>query len=316
MQAAVPAARIFGMRQAFVTVHESAASVVSQLFIMYRDCCGSLPLTGDVDEQVQQLLEHPAAALLLLQSLAACTALMHGRHLAHKQAQQRQQRQRQQQHRADLLPIPAFHQHQDMLQLLPGGQAWLDAAGRATVHHSSSQAINVHALLGHAGRCSYALSNSIMFSFATAADMQQFAPVLSAAAVRLVLELQLLAAAEHQQWKQQQLLLQQVDESADSVAFGAMLSSSTRLLHTLIRAVAQASGSCLPPEVLQQAGLQLLQALAAPLQQLQLYGQSALSIWDEKQHIGEACHTLVTAACGPASEGVVGEVAEYHPISC
>jgi hypothetical protein len=37
-----------------------------------------------------------------------------------------QQQYAKQQHRADLMSIPAFHE--DMLQLLPGGQAYLDAA--------------------------------------------------------------------------------------------------------------------------------------------------------------------------------------------
>jgi hypothetical protein len=78
-----------------------------------------------------------------LQLLTAWTAELHKHHTAQQQQQQqllppgtagasssmqqhKQQQPSKQQHRADLLSIPAFHQ--DMLQLLPGGQAYLDAA--------------------------------------------------------------------------------------------------------------------------------------------------------------------------------------------
>jgi hypothetical protein len=93
-------------------------------------------------------------------------------------------------------------------------------------------------------------------------------PILSAAAVRLVLQLQLLAAGEVQRQRQQQQPWQQ--HQRETVA---LLLNCNLLLTTQINAVAQIGynrSSCLPPEVLQQAGLQLLQALAAPLQQLQL----------------------------------------------
>jgi hypothetical protein len=91
--------------------------------------------------------------------------------------------------------------------------------------------------------------------------------VLSAAAIRLVLELQLLAASAAQRLQQQQDL-QQLKKPKDVTI---LLSTSNGLLHAMIRAFLQAnSSSCLPPEVLQQAGLQLLQALSAPIQQLQL----------------------------------------------
>jgi hypothetical protein len=98
--------------------------------------------------------------------------------------------------------------------------------------------------------------------------------VLSAAAARLVLELQLLAAGEVQRQQQQQ-------QPEQLHAVGLMLDCHNMLVYQ-IRALSHigcssssSSSSCLPPEVLQQAGLQLLQALAAPLQHLQLSSASA-----------------------------------------
>jgi hypothetical protein len=81
-------------------------------------------------------------------------------------------------------------------------------------------------------------------------------------------------------------------------------------------ALAQASGSCLPPDVLQQAGLQLLQALAAPLQQLQLSSEGHAMFMQKMstellhEHVSDACHALVTAACGPACH-VVGRLQDW-----
>jgi hypothetical protein len=145
--------------------------------------------------------------------------------------------------------------------------------------------------------------------------------------VRLALELQLLAAAESQRTQQQrQQERQQVPEEDHLANISAvLLNNSARLLHTLIRAVAQASGSCLPPEVLQQAGLQLLQVLAAPLQQLQLSSDDYLedcatwlSSFGVRGHMGEACHALVPAACGPAGRkpGTAGELGRLPSVLC
>jgi hypothetical protein len=264
-----------------------------------------LALDAGVREQLQSFLQHPSLAQLLLQNLASCTALLHQHHVAYTRAQRRQRQQQQQpskQHRADLLPIPAYHQSQDMLQLLPGGQAYLDAAAASfnTVNSGCRASQGCLEAQKHAKNCCYALSSIMMSGCFTEADQQQ-ASVLSAAAVRVVLELQLLAAAEHQR-------SQQEDAAAEGTTVAAdLLHRSTQLLHILIRAVAQASGSCLPPEVLQQAGLQLLQALAAPLQQVQLSSKGHLRERAEAESIdgmnggmGEACHVLVTAACGPA----------------
>jgi hypothetical protein len=233
--------------------------------------------------------------LCCMEAAAAVAAAARGSSSSSSQGQQQQQ-QSKQQLRADVLPIPAFHQ--DMLQLLPGGQAYLEASAKLAKTCKPSPDFLVHA-----GSCCYAMYRHLCLSFSKPAD-QQYAPALSAAAVRLVLELQLLAAAEHQRCDQQQ--------QGDPAITAVLLSNSTRLLHTLIKAAAQASGSCLPPEVLQQAGLQLLQALAAPLQQLQLsqdvklvnYAQT-LSLNSASGHMGEACHALLTAVCGPGKAAVV-----------
>jgi hypothetical protein len=152
------------------------------------------------------------------------------------------------------------------------------------------------------------LEHTLRHGFATPADQQQQqqqqGPVLSAAAVRLVLELQLLVAAEYQRRQRQQ-------NQAPTSLLPMLMVHSVMVLHTLIRAVAHARCRCLPPEVLQQAGLQLLQALAAPLQQLQLAaGNSLLECTQqlESRHMGEACHALVAAACGLARRYIDGEV--------
>jgi hypothetical protein len=86
--------------------------------------------------------------------------------------------------------------------------------------------------------------------------------------VQLVLELQLVVAGLVQRLRtagqqQRQSVMQHYSE--------LLLLRDDQMLQVQIRGVLQMTGaSCLPPEVLQQAGLQLLQALAAPLQQLQL----------------------------------------------
>jgi hypothetical protein len=103
-----------------------------------------------------------------------------------------------------------------------------------------------------------------------AADMDDVgAP--PAAAVQLLLELQLLAAALMQRQRAASQTQQQQRGESQKEAEELLLMQTNHLLQLQIRAALQATGSsCLPPEVLQQAGLQLLQALAAPLQQLQL----------------------------------------------
>jgi hypothetical protein len=164
-----------------------------------------------------------------------------------------------------------------MLQLLPGGQGYLVAAAaeaaREQQHTGANTSLPTKGL--HQVR---ALQELLTASLSYTLNAQQdghavgiTAAVLSAAAVRLVLQLQLLAAsfvqrrrATHQQQQQQPEV--EALEHVDS-----LLVRNNYLLQVHIQAVLQCTGSSsLPPEVLQQAGLQLLQALAAPLQQLQL----------------------------------------------
>jgi hypothetical protein len=129
------------------------------------------------------------------------------------------------------------------------------------------------------------------------------APVLSAAAVRLVLELQLLAAGEAQRQQQQQQ--QQEQERHQAVR---LLLICNQLLSTQVAELARLSYSssssscccCLLPELLQQHGLQLLQALAALVQQLQI-SAGGLSAWMEFSSpavFGQQLSVLRAAASG------------------
>jgi hypothetical protein len=117
------------------------------------------------------------------------------------------------------------------------------------------------------------------------------APALQAAAVHLMLELQLVAAG----LVQRQL---QHGQKAAGDSFNLM-GLCCQMLESQIRAVLPASGSnSLPPVLLQQTGLQLLRALAAPVQQLQLL------LAHQQQHKGstactQAPHTInVDELCG------------------
>jgi hypothetical protein len=246
-------------------------------------------------------LQHEAAvAEMQLQVLAGWTAELHKDHVAHQQPLQQelpvaaaessscsskhssshpqQQQQRlllqprqpaKQQWRTDLLSIPAFHQ--DMLPLPPGGQAYLDTAGRATfagVESGGDRAIEIHEM---ANSCCCILIIHMQYILESLSGQQGTggsAVLVSAAAVRLLLELQLLAAGAVQRQHHQQQ--QQTLTSRRRHVKNALVVNCRKLLALLIKALVVSSRSCLPPAVLQQAGLQLLQALAAPLQQLQL----------------------------------------------
>jgi hypothetical protein len=175
--------------------------------------------------------------------------------------------------RADLLAIPDLHQ--EVLQLLPGGQAYVEAAAgvlseRVSAATAASFSIeDRRKVLCYRQMCKVltVLSNSLGDSPRSSQPPSSDAGVLSPAAMQLVLEVQLLTAGEVQR-------LQQQEQSSPGVKWlqhctAQVLYSSNQLLQHQMRAVLQAGGSCLPPEVLQQAGLQLLQALAAPVQQLQ-----------------------------------------------
>jgi hypothetical protein len=216
---------------------------------------------------MQQLLLNHAVQELLLQQLVGLVALLHQHHELEWQQQQQQQQQQRQQQRSgfkELMHIPAFHQ--DMLQLLPGGHAYLDAAAVVAVEEWGVDAdVRLQYCRAQAAICMQILGAAFK-QFMRASDQRRnsSAPALSAAAVRLTLQLQLLLAAGQLQRQQQQ---QQFDMQRDAVY---MLTWCNNALVTQLQAAVQAAGgSCLPPEVLQQAGLQLLQALAAPVQQLQ-----------------------------------------------
>jgi hypothetical protein len=269
------------------------------------DAVGLLAAVAQHPQAQLGLLLEPAVQELLLQQLAAFTALLHMDHTAQQQhptgqasssassgsgslqsnAQQQQQQQQARQSnklRADLLAIPAFHQHGDIVQLLPGGQAYLDAAAAAAsaqmgdqqnrVHVCMQQSLVIAKLLGRS-MAGNQPSRGAPSTTTISQPLPGGALLLSAAAVRLVLELQLLAAGEVQRQRQRQRQRQQPASSADSDMqdkAADLLHHTNTLLGVQIRAAAAANRSCLPPEVLQQAGLQLLQALAAAVQQLQL----------------------------------------------
>jgi hypothetical protein len=80
----------------------------------------------------------------------------------------------------------------------------------------------------------------------------------------LVLELQLLAAAFVQRQRRQGAALVGVRDATN------LLLISNEVLHDHMLSLGQLSSPHLPPILLQQCGLQLLQALAAPVQQLLL----------------------------------------------
>jgi hypothetical protein len=104
----------------------------------------------------------------------------------------------------------------------------------------------------------YALQESLIASLAYTLNAQHggqavdaATPVLSAAAVRLVLQLQLLAASFVERWRaaKQQQQQQEVEVLAD---VEALLVQNNYLLQIHIRAVLQCTGSSsLQPEVLQ-----------------------------------------------------------------
>jgi DNA primase len=186
---------------------------------------GHTVLDAGVATGVIRLQNDPAVVEMQLQLLTAWTAQLHKEHTAQQQQQQQpsgtagasssstQQQQQQttkQQHRADLLSIPAFHQ--DMLQLLPGGQAYLDAAAEEAAGWELDAAAKTARLHAQASGCCYTLSdylNRHLQSIAGQQVMSRNALVVSGAAVRLVLELQLLASGAVQRRQEQQRQQQQ-----------------------------------------------------------------------------------------------------------
>jgi hypothetical protein len=230
-------------------------------------------LPADCAGLLDQLLHEPDAATLLLQLLVAGAAQQHHTYEQQQRGhpvgnssrtfKQQQQKQQKQRNALDLSHIPAFHL--DMLHLLPGGAAYLDAAAAAD-HSSAQERIEENR---HTTRV-YLMMLEIMINrssngYPGSAPLQSDAPVLSAAAVRLALELQLLAAADVLEQQQQR----RADPAGEQRAI-ERLAQTNMFLAYQITAARRAARSCLPPEVLQQAGVQLLQALAAPLKLLQM----------------------------------------------
>jgi hypothetical protein len=251
-------------------------------------------------------------------------------HQHHEEQQQQQQQQgtsqvRKRQHRADLLSITAFHEHLDMLQLLPGGQAYLDvipawAAGEwGMVQEQIMEACRartdtiVSLLTLSLQNCCYSTS------WITSEVQRQGrgCALLSPSAMRLTIELQLLAAAAVQR-QRQSLTEQQQQQQWQQVEQLKLMLSCNWLLVMQIRAAVFTQGGCLPPEVLQQAGLQLLQALTAPLQQMQLQlgtnrNLPAFPSLTQDGVVNEQLYALQAAAAGALlGPTIEGEQARIH----
>jgi hypothetical protein len=245
--------------------------------------------------------------------------------------QQQQRQPAKQQHRADLLYIPAFHQ--DMLQLLPGGQAYLDAAAEEAAASGLDEGATAGQLRLYVGGCCQTITEYLHSHLESNAGQQQIsrsALEVSGAAVRLVLELQLLASGavhrhrEQQRQQQQQEQRQQASTAEDQANTDNLALKAWILLGLQTKALVATSRSCLPPEVLQQAGLQLLQALAALLQQWQL-SRMGDSFWHAAADtnmlpvFGDTLQGLVTAACGaePAhDQAQIGEHGRWFSSVC
>jgi hypothetical protein len=300
-----------------------------------------------VAAELLRLHNDPAVAEMQLQLLTAWTAELHTAQQQQQQQQQQlppgtagvssssssmqgQQQPVRQERRADLLPIPAFHQ--DMLQLLPGG--YLDVAAETAARWGEDSAFQLRT---HASNCCNTINRCLESHRESIAGQQQISRmqlVLSAAAVRLVLELQLLASGavqkqreqlrqQHQEQQQQQQQ-QQVSPPEDQASTDRFALQTFDLLGLQIKALAATSCSCLPPELLQQAGLQLLQALAAPLQlwQLSRPGDSFVATADvtgASPLFGDTLPGLVTAACGAQatqSQDMIGEQYQWSSGVC
>jgi hypothetical protein len=203
-----------------------------------------------------------------------------------------QQQQKQKQLRADLLPIPAFHQ--DVAPLLPAGWEYLQTAADAFATVTSTEQDRLHLVRTAATECVTALQHSLVQITRRAARedgsaaLDSIAALLSPNGIKLMLQLQLLAAGRvqrhrrllrEQRTRQRQQQQQQDAEGEedqeedidprelDKCTQSALLVRSSCVLSMQMKTALHGGCSCLPPEVLQQAGLQLLQALAAPMQQ-------------------------------------------------
>jgi hypothetical protein len=295
------------LQSALFGVHSAAS-------LLLKAIDGQKQLDAGVAAEALGLQMDPAVAELQLQLLIAWAAQLHKQHTAQQQqlpsgtagaisssTQQRQQPAKQQ-HRADLLSIPAFHQ--DMLQLLPGGQGYIDeAAEEAAGWGLEGEAYTVQ-LRAYAGCCCQTIGHLYRRLQSTGQqDISRYAHVLSCAAVRLLLELQLLAAGAVQRQREQHRQQRQQGFTPDQASTDRFALQTWALLKLQIQQLSASSRSCLLPELLHQAGLQLLQALAAPLQQCQLSesGDSFLqtaAAAGALSYFGETLQLLMTAACG------------------
>jgi hypothetical protein len=123
--------------QAFFKAQSAQVTFISHIGEVFQQ----RKLDAAAEAQFGQMLLNPAVQQLLLQPLVAWVAMLHQEHGSEQQQQRQQQNgrlSRQQLQQAGLLVIPAFHQ--DMLQRLPGGQAYLDAAASLGVHSSRQNA--------------------------------------------------------------------------------------------------------------------------------------------------------------------------------
>jgi hypothetical protein len=244
--------------------------------------------------------------------------------------QQRRQPRRHQPYEAELLPIPDLHQ--DLLPLLPCGDAYLSGAAELVRFEDEE---GVRFSLPTAAWCADALAvivtprcrqqavDSTGVWQPPPAPPSADVPAQSPSAIQLSLQLQLVAAslvqrqrqeaqqqhAEEQPQKQQQQQQQQGREtSKEKRDWACLLASSNALLQMQIRAVLQSGSSCLPQGLLQKAGLQLLLAVSAPVQQqISSSTSSSSSPTTGTQHkeagedtAGQAMFALRAAACGLA----------------
>uniref|UniRef100_A0A383WD05 MYND-type domain-containing protein n=1 Tax=Tetradesmus obliquus TaxID=3088 RepID=A0A383WD05_TETOB len=292
-------------------------------------------LEQEVAATLQQLLRDVALQELLLQQLTVNTMLMHRLRGQQQQQQQQQQAQRssgsgdsssssqgdrQQRQQRQQPPIPACHE--GMRLLLPGGQTCLDAAAAAAVEawrNPLPEALEpwldaTYKSIIMLGSClqrhlRHCTDHSTPATAAAAVPLL----VLSPAAVRLVLELQLLVADVAQRQQQHR-----------PRALSVLYECNTTLCIQVQRYLAVTGSSCLPPEVLQQAGLQLLQALAAPLQKLQVHSRRDPHAKDKvpvESGAYQQLYALRAAAAGFASAdatatepvGQLPDLAAAHP---
>jgi hypothetical protein len=174
---------------------------------------------------------------------------------------------------ADLLDVPPFHL--DMQQHRPdlASETYWDAA-RAYDWSSAGEKWLLYSQ--RAGEIVYALDILMRFRYwihARSSQQQGFSWrswLMSTEVHKLALELQLLAAAFVQRQRRQGAVLDAVGYAGD------LLVSSNRLHHDIILACMQHGLSRMPSGLLRQCGLQMLQALAAPVQQLLLQPGDAI----------------------------------------